>query len=101
MWKYASCRLVEYPLQVWFIGPTTFGEPLLFFLRAADVHADPTLHTLAPYDTVDGHPRRRQVETGGRDAHPLSYVCATGAPTVGYPVLSAEDVMHGDLHVGE
>src|SRR5215207_6890001 len=61
MRKYVGCRLVDYPLQVWFIGPPAFGEPLLFFLRAADVHADPTLHTLAPYDAVNGDSRRRMI----------------------------------------
>src|SRR5918997_5708511 len=80
---------------------TPFGEPLLFFLRAADVHADPTLHALAPHDTVDGDARRRQVETGRRDTHPLPQVRATGAPTVGNSIPSAEDVMHGDHYVGE
>ncbi len=41
------------------------------------------------------------METGGRQARPFAQGRATTAPTVGYPVPSAEDVMHGDLRVGE
>src|SRR5687767_10157562 len=103
MRKYAGCRLVDYPLQVWFIGPAAFGEPLLFFLGAAYVNADPTLHTLAPYDTVDGDSRRRQVETGGRDTHPLPQVRATlGAYELAERVCAAFGCPHYEhLSIGE